>query len=201
MKRNSEYFRDCLIGGAIGDAMGWPVEFFKFEDIKVKHGENGIADLVLKDNAKAEITDDTQMTFFTAEGLIRFETANRERNLADISTSMYYAYHRWLYTQGYPIKDSMRNKYNGWLIKIKELHKRRAPGISCLTALDSEKMGSINEPINNSKGCGGVMRVASIGLFYPKDQAFKIATNCAAITHGHPTGYLFEEYWHTVLQI
>ncbi|MGF7186531.1 ADP-ribosylglycohydrolase [Desulfitispora alkaliphila] len=34
MKRNKDYFRGCLLGGAIGDALGWPVEFMTAEEIK-----------------------------------------------------------------------------------------------------------------------------------------------------------------------
>jgi len=59
-----------------------------------------------------------------------------------------------------------------------------------LSALLSGKMGTTKETINNSKGCGGIMRVAPAGLFYPKDLAFDMAVEFAAITHGHPTGYL-----------
>lgn len=54
----------------------------------------------------------------------------------------------------------------------------------------SGKQGSMEKPINNSKGCGGVMRMAPVGLFLPKRDAFKLACECAALTHGHPSGYL-----------
>lgn len=64
------------------------------------------------------------------------------------------------------------------------------PGRSCLSALLSGKIGTTKEPINNSKGCGGVMRVAPVGLFYEKNYAFDMAVDFAALTHGHPTGYL-----------
>lgn len=50
---------------------------------------------------------------------------------------------------------------------------------------------------NDSKGCGGVIRVAPVGLFAwrlgqqesPQD-AFRLGTELAALTHGHPTGAL-----------
>lgn len=34
------------------------------------------------------------------------------------------------------------------------------------------------------------MRVAPVGLLYPKGDPFEIASKLAAITHGHPSGYL-----------
>jgi ADP-ribosylglycohydrolase len=51
-------------------------------------------------------------------------------------------------------------------------------------------MGTTQAPVNNSKGCGGIMRVAPVGLFLDQDKAFDAACEIAAITHGHPTGYL-----------
>jgi ADP-ribosylglycohydrolase len=33
MKRNHKFFRGCLVGGAIGDALGWPIEFLDLNEI------------------------------------------------------------------------------------------------------------------------------------------------------------------------
>lgn len=70
------------------------------------------------------------------------------------------------------------------------MYEDRGAGNTCLTSLCKEEMGSIRDPINNSKGCGGVMRVAPIGLMYDKKEAFKLGCDCAALTHGHPSGYI-----------
>lgn len=190
MKRSKGFYRGCLIGGAIGDAMGWPVEFSKFEDIKNKYGKNGVTNLTLGTNGKAEITDDTQMTLFTAEGILRAEKFSTKGGVYNPSLTVYYAYLYWIHTQGYPKNNILKQVYESNLVNIKELHEKRAPGLSCLSALLSGKQGTVKEPINNSKGCGGVMRVAPIGLLYTKKRAFQVAIDCAAITHGHPLGYL-----------
>jgi ADP-ribosylglycohydrolase len=190
MKSNQEFFRGCLIGGAIGDALGWPIEFNDYNQIVQKYGPNGIQDLRISSTGKAEITDDTQMTLFTAEGILRAETRGSRRGICHPPSVVFYAYQRWMLTQGYPRIEEYEWTYDGWLLGVKELHARRAPGNSCLSALSSRKHGTIEEPINNSKGCGGVMRVAPIGLFYRKDSAFEMAVEIAALTHGHPSGYL-----------
>lgn len=190
MKRDKDHFRGCLLGGAIGDALGWPVEFLRLNEIKKKYGEAGITDLVEGRNGKAEITDDTQMTLFTAEGILRAETGRKESGKCEPLSVVYNAYLRWLSTQEYPRLKDCCWIYDGWLIGVKELHERRAPGNTCLSALSMGKQGTIDEPINNSKGCGGVMRVAPVGLFYRKEIAFNMAAELAALTHGHPSGYL-----------
>jgi len=189
LKRSKDHFRGCLLGGAIGDAFGSPVEFMSLGEIKERYGPAGITNLEVRPGGKAEITDDTQLTLFTAEGLLRAEVQRRERGSSHIPTVVYHAYLRWLHTQGYPRQEGREDVYDGWLLKERELHARRAPGVTCLSALLSGKMGTIEEPVNDSKGCGGVMRSAPVGLLYPKDEAFKIACECAAITHGHPSGY------------
>lgn len=190
MRRNQESFRGCLLGGAIGDALGRPVEFLRYEDIIKKFGKDGIQDLLCSNSGKAEITDDTQMTLFTAEGILRSETRGSEKGICHPSSIVYHAYQRWLNTQGYPKSKNLSWIYDGWLLGVKELHERRAPGNSCLSALSSGMQGTIDKPINSSKGCGGVMRVAPVGLFYSKKRAFKMAADFAALTHGHPSGYL-----------
>ncbi len=189
MKRTKEHFRGCIVGGAVGDALGWPVEFLLREEIDRAYGAGGIQGFVIANHGRAEITDDTQMTLFTAEGLLRAETRQREKGVCDLIQVVYHAYLRWLHTQGYP-----RNQpawiYDGWLLGVKDLYASRAPGNSCLSALQSGQVGTGQDPINDSKGCGGVMRVAPAGLLYPKDTAFIRGCECAAITHGHPSGYL-----------
>jgi ADP-ribosylglycohydrolase len=126
------------------------------------------------------------MTLFTAEGIL----VAKDKGSCDIATEIYYAYLGWLETQGYKIKKGISKLENSWLLEIKELYAKRAPGMSCISSLLSGKQGTVESPINNSKGCGGVMRVAPIGLLYPKERAFNIAVASAAITHGHPSGYL-----------
>lgn len=179
-------YQGCLIGGAIGDALGWPVEFMKLHEIKQKYGPQGITKLEKGRSNLVEITDDTQMTIFTAEGLLRAENRGRNRGIIHIPAVIHRSYLRWLNTQRV-ISDVEKD---GWIYSIEGLHTRRAPGNTCLDALRSGKMGTMEEPLNNSKGCGGVMRTAPIGLVYKKEQAFKLGCESAAITHGHPSGYL-----------
>src|SRR5690606_35604167 len=142
-------------------------------------------------------TDDTQMTLFTAEGLIRAWVRQCDRGITTYEGVTANAYLRWLRTQGYKphrgIQYSPRE--DGWLFQQKALHARRAPGMTCLSALRAMK--SLGEPAkNDSKGCGGVMRVAPVGLFAcragqeSREAVFQLGADLAGLTHGHPTGHL-----------
>jgi NAD-dependent SIR2 family protein deacetylase/ADP-ribosylglycohydrolase/protein-tyrosine phosphatase len=185
-------FRGCLLGGAVGDAMGAPIEFYPLARIREEFGAAGLSAYDPYENKIGLFTDDTQMTLFTAEGLLRAQTRHSHKGICHSPRIIYHAYMRWLQTQGERIADDsvISFVYNqpSWLRDIPEMNALRAPGSSCLSALRSGKMGTTEEPINNSKGCGGVMRVAPVGLI--AIDAFKLACEAAAITHGHPTGYL-----------
>ena len=179
MNEKNNKIRGSLIGGAIGDALGYQIEFKR--NIKDKEVTNYRDD-------KGIISDDTQMTLFTANALLWRETRGSLRGIAmPPARAIYESYLDWLDTQ------NNTNNHNSisWIKEIPELNIERAPGNTCLSALSSGKMGTIDEPINNSKGCGGIMRVAPIGL-YAKDSktAGAIGAESSAITHGHPLGIL-----------
>jgi ADP-ribosylglycohydrolase len=177
----------------VGDALGWPVEFMSFSEIRAKYGDMGIDRLDMGIGTKAEISDDTQMTIFTADGLLRSMASTRGKGIPDCTGQVYMSYLRWLITQGETLPanyQSSRDIRNGWLMEVKGLYHRRAPGNTCITALRSGIMGTMEDHINNSKGCGGIMRAAPVGLVTGRDRSFIAGAQVAAITHGNPTGYL-----------
>ncbi|MCU0337622.1 MAG: ADP-ribosylglycohydrolase family protein, partial [Sediminibacterium sp.] len=194
--RNSK-IRGCIFGGAIGDALGAPIEFASYESIVQKYGKDGIDGYVEHSNGFGEFTDDTQLTLFTIEGLIRFIIRGRCKGISSLELVMYHAYQRWMYTQGEIVKsiyyEKISPKNNGWLINEPLLHKRRAPGLTCLASLRRDvridrELGSLDYKINDSKGTGGIMRVAPVAFFSPNP--FSTAIQIAALTHTHPLGYL-----------
>ena len=179
----------CLLGGAVGDALGAPVEFRSTAEIFADYPD-GIRDFAPAYGVVGAVTDDTQMTLFTAEGVLRAFTRGNARGVCHGPTVVYHAYLRWLKTQGFdepapPCLDDAP----GWLLGVRALHHRRGPGNTCLGALRSGRMGLIEEPINDSKGCGGVMRAAPAGLVEYLDH-FELGCEVAALTHGHPSGYI-----------
>jgi ADP-ribosylglycohydrolase len=174
-----------LLGGAVGDAFGYEVEFDSISKIRKRFGSSGITEPIWH-NGKLIVSDDTQMTLFTLEGMLQ-PLSKDNFSVKSCVDSIRLAYLDWLGTQG----GGVRGK--GWLAAQPEMHARRAPGNTCMSALSAGGNGSISHPINNSKGCGGVMRVAPIGLVskgLKPEQTFQLAAEAAAFTHGHPSGYL-----------
>jgi ADP-ribosylglycohydrolase len=189
-RRAQDAYRGCLLGGAVGDALGAPVEFMKLGEIRHRFGAAGVTELEPVYGRRGAITDDTQMTLFTAEALVRALHRFEDSGLVSIAGVARGAYLRWLGTQGEPVPGL---DDDGWLFGIRELHARRAPGNTCLAALRDGGRGTPADPANDSKGCGGVMRVAPVGLARFADP-FAVGSELAAITHGHPTGHLAAGY-------
>ncbi|WP_026923046.1 ADP-ribosylglycohydrolase family protein [Glycomyces arizonensis] len=159
----------CLIGGAVGDALGYQVEFDSWPQIEREWGPAGVAEL-----RHNHVSDDTQMTLFTAEGLL--ETAE-----GDEVASVRRAYLRWYDTQTKP----MPPMGSRGLAAEPWLYMRRAPGNACLSGLAKGAEPGVNP---ESKGCGTVMRSAPFGLLASSPaEAYKLAHACSALTHGHPT--------------
>ena len=195
MNTLQDRIRGSLIGGAIGDALGYPVEFiYSFEGIQGRYGERGITRLDTKQfwlddkeqSGKAVVSDDTQMTLFTANGIL-----NAKRQKIGMKYGICLAYIEWYLTQ----IGKKSGKYKDcWIGSLPELNRRRAPGNTCMTSLNDIYRGK--DPINNSKGCGGVMRIAPIPLYAVVDnrmdilEADKLAGDAAEITHQHPLGYI-----------
>jgi ADP-ribosylglycohydrolase/protein-tyrosine phosphatase len=182
----------CLLGGALGDALGYPIEFSKnyveWWGFLKKLGEGA---------PELRISDDTQMTLFSVEGLVRSHLAGavEPEKRAEFLLG---AYQRWHATQAIGATPKP-GKDRGWLAAESGLYSRRAPGNTCMSALAASftrpKVSTVADPPNGSKGCGAVMRAAPFGLAMPtREKAFETARDAGALTHGHPSGYLPAAY-------
>ena len=160
----------CLIGSAYGDSLGGAVEFMSTGSIRASYGEGGITHL---DNVfglpPGSITDDTQMAIATADGII--DAGTHLCDLDKVTFAIWQSYLRWLDTQSQP-------------------DQSRAPGNTCLSALQTGRMGTINKPLNGSAGCGAIMRAHPAGLCTTSNGlAFELGQASGAITHGGVNGY------------
>lgn len=186
-QQQKDRVRGCLVGGAVGDALGYAVEFVdSYQAIVNGYGPQGITRFdTNNDTGKGVISDDTQMTLFTACGML-----NAKASGSAPVPAICRAYIEWYYTQ-----KGMRSKrfHDCWVGDLPELNVRRAPGVTCIESL--ERMLQGGEPINYSKGCGGVMRIAPIPLYGLSQGRIKdvwmldrLADEASGLTHCHPLG-------------
>jgi ADP-ribosylglycohydrolase len=190
-------YRGCLVGGAIGDALGAPVEFMALEEIQSTFGEGGIQEFTTAFDRKGAITDDTQLALFTAEGLLRAYVRESTEGSCNVPVVVANAYLRWLKTQG--TDSPLLEAADGWLVSQRALHVSRVPAATCLEAIGAMSVPG-ERARNKSKGCIAAARVAPVGLFCAREpgatperaarRAFDIGCETAALTHGHPTAQL-----------
>lgn len=199
--RIRDSIRGALMAGAAGDALGYPVEFMSRECILSKYGERGITGFDLGCDGKAWVSDDTQMTLFTANGVLMGITRGEMRGIGGRPEDYVDgAYVDWYCTQR---KDRKGGRCGGfpytWLRDLPGLAHRRAPGNTCLRACEALCDG--REVENDSKGCGGIMRVAPLALlmagylgrgegFYSVAEMSEAGAEIARVTHKHPLGFL-----------
>lgn len=196
MNRIHDRIRGCLTAGAAGDALGYPVEFMSRKEILAHYGARGITHFELNREKKALISDDTQMTLFTANGMLMGITRGCMRGIGGRPEDYVDgAYIDWYYTQtGRKRLQTHGDFHYTWLRDIPELAHRRAPGMTCLNACKA--ILNHQTVTNNSKGCGGIMRVAPMALlmaahpYYSINEMDEAGAKIAAATHLHPLGFL-----------
>lgn len=179
MKVGRSYFRGCLLGGAAADAKGYGV----------------------REGGKDLISDNTQMTIFTVDGLIWADERVIRKGVYAYIPCLFYSYQKWYYTQTGSLADkNYEFILGGEILEWDELFARRGAGQTSLNALAgsiNSQYGTLTNRINNSKGCGSATRVAPIGMYFWKniDMAFRIGCASGALTHGHIDAILAAGYY------
>lgn len=200
MLRTNDRICGSLMTGAAGDALGYTVEFMSRSNILAKYGNRGITKFDLTAEGKALVSDDTQMTLFSANGMLMGVTRGYMRGIGGQPEEYVDgAYLDWYYTQTGKKTMHVDDFHYTWLRDLPEMAHRRAPGNTCLSACESLYRGV--KVRNNSKGCGGIMRVAPMALlmagywsrgksFYSVPQMDEAGGEVAAVTHKHPLAFL-----------
>lgn len=170
---NIDRLAGCLLGGALGDALGYPIEFEKVSQMSQDHDFDKIV-------GKLIVSDDTQMTLFTANALLLD---------GNLRINTWNCYQDWLETQFKQGKSELSHRPISWLMEYPEMYASREPGRTCLMTLMRGIPGDLNEPINQSKGCGALMRVAPLA-FIDREDPYSVAIENSALTHGHQMSHI-----------
>ena len=185
-------YRGCLLGMAVGDAMGYTVDSRSWQEIQEDYGPNGLLgyDLV---NGYADVTSYTQLAAFTCNGLLLGLT--RGQMLGKMAPFVKYiglSSREWAASQrpwGRP------NKNYCWLLRKAELSRRHCMDTRMLDTLSRENLGTPETPVNNFDGPGSLTSAIGVGLFFHEDRMDQreidlLGAEAVALTHGSPTAFL-----------
>ena len=185
-------YRGCLLGMAVGDAMGYAVDSRSLQEIREDYGPNGLLgyDLV---NGYADVTSYTQLAAFTCNGLLFGLTRGQmSGKMAPFIKYAALAACEWAASQrawGRP------NKCYCWLLRKEEICRRHCMDTRMLETLSLRNLGTLETPTNNHNGPYSLTSAIGVGLFYNPDrmdqwEIDRLGAETVALTHGSPTAFL-----------
>ena len=185
-------YRGCLLGLAVGDAMGYTVDNRSWQEIQEDYGPHGLLgyDLV---NGYADVTSYTQLAAFSCNGLLFGLTRGQMTGkMAPFIKYVALACCEWALSQrawGRPPKTYC------WLLRKEELCRRHCMDTRMLDTLSHRNLGTLETPTNNYPGPYSLTTAIGVGLFYDKDrmdqmEIDRLGAEAVALTHGSPTAFL-----------
>ncbi len=180
--------RGCLLGLAVGDAMGYPVDEKTWEEIQDDYGPNGLLgyDLV---NGGAVGSAYTQVVAYVANGLLLgVSRAKAENYLSYIGVSL----REWARAQHFP-RDPERSYC--WVAKIPQMRVRQCKDSRMLDALRMENLGTMEKPVNRASSTGSLPGAVAVGLAcsergLSRDMVARLGAQTMALTHGNVETFL-----------
>lgn len=178
----------CLLGLAVGDAMGLAVDDKTWDEICAEYGPNGLLGYDLR-NGCAEVTSYTQVAAYVANALLvavsRGKADGYVRHVA-------LALREWAKRQHFPRSP---DKSPLWVSQLPQLRRRACRDARMLDALRFDTLGTPEKPINSTASPGALPVTVAIALFFDprRMEPAKVGTLAAeavALTHGNPDVFL-----------
>ncbi|MER7012556.1 ADP-ribosylglycohydrolase family protein [Saccharopolyspora sp. NPDC000359] len=195
-------FLGAVLGCAVGEALGMPVAADSWDEIRARHGADGLTDYVPAGHPSGRLGSDTQLLLFSLEGTIRANISRRTTGTTDPTRHIQHAYQRWLHTQhlSWPRAAgeflATTPAPDGWLVQQRALFQTRNPGRTMMRTLiafakGQQPMGTPEQPGSDSPGSSAIMRAVPAALWSSDPaEVFDVGMRTAALTHGHPTARL-----------
>lgn len=184
MIQKSQALAGCLLGMAIGDAMGSSVDKKSWPEICDAYGPNGLLGFDLTSGG-AEITSYTQLALFTANALLLGITRG---NTEQFSRYLVLAAREWYKSQQFR---SLSEKTRCWVAQVPSLRRRLCMDTQMLDALSRELLGTPEKPVFRSYSPSSLTAALGIGLCWDprrmtENQLMRLGTEAVAFTHGRP---------------
>ena len=183
MDERKSAYRGCLLGLAVGDALGEPADKLTWSQIREDFGPGGLMGYA---GDLARVTSHTQLCAFTANGLLLGQTRGQlSGKMAPFARYMALSQREWARAQR---PHTAVGRTYCWTYWVDEFRRRACADSRMVDMLMAEHMGSLEEPINSLDGSGSLAAAVAVGLF-GTDPA-RLGAEAVALTYGDPTAIL-----------
>ena len=187
MANKLDAYRGCLLGLAVGDAMGMPVDDMTWEQIQENYGPHGLLGYDLRSDY-AEITSYTQVAAFICNALLLSVSRGKgDKKLEYVKLGL----KEW--TRSQQFARDPENSYC-WVAKLPAFRRRHCRDARMLDTLRLAAMG-FPEKSNKYNTPGSLTAAVSVGMFYNSQrltppQIGELTAQIISLTHGDPTAFL-----------
>lgn len=188
MEDRLDAYRGCLLGLAIGDAMGNAVDGKSWDEIQADYGPNGLLGYDLQEQESAQVTSYTQIAGFLCNGLLLSISRSKPDHLAYGKLAL----REWTRSQQY-YRDPEQSFC--WLAKLPQFRRRHCRDARMLDNLRLSFFGSMATPRNDNNAPGAITAGVAVGMFYKPERIEPeriglLAGELIALTHGNPEAFL-----------
>ena len=192
MAKKRSAYRGCLLGLAVGDAMGYTVNSHTLSEIREDYGPNGLQgyDPV---NGYAEITSYTQLAAFTANGLLYGLTQGRKTGAMSPFIN-YITRSHWEWASSQAMMDRP-SRTVCWVFKEKNLCRRHCVDTRMKEVILRRQFGTPEERLNPMTNPSTLTAAVAVGMFYDpenmdRQEMDRLGMEAVALTHGDPQAFL-----------
>lgn len=185
-------YRGCLLGLAIGDAMGYPVDTKTWPQIQEEYGPYGLMGYDLR-NGYADVSSHTQLAAFSCNGLLLGLTRGQVYGkMAPFVRYVGLAQQEWAIGQR---RYDQPGRNHCWMFRVSEMRHRHCTDTRMVETLNRGKLGSLEDPVNRHDTPAAIASAVASGIFadqgrLAQQETDRLGAECVALTHGHPLAFL-----------
>lgn len=188
MENRQGAYRGCLLGLAVGDAMGYTIDAKSWEEIQSDYGPMGLLGYDLQMQDYAPVTSYTQIAAFLCNGLL----LSISRGKTDYLRYAKIALKEWTRSQQF-YRDPEPSLC--WIAKLPQFRRRHCRDARMLDNLRLEAYGAMDTPRNDNNAPGAITAAVAAALFYNEkrltpEQVGTLTGETVALTHGNPETFL-----------
>ena len=178
-------YRGCLLGMAVGDAMGWPVDDKTWRQIREDYGPYGLMGFDLA-NGTAEVSSHTQLCAFAINGLLLGRTHEHlQGKSAPYVRYIALSQKEWANAQR---RNGGLERTYCWVYWVDQFRNHHCGDIRILDALALDRIGTMEDPINQLDSPCSLSPAVAVGLFAP--QYDHLGAEAVALTCGDPATFI-----------